>query len=67
MGSNNCDQNCTNTDGGFLCSCLLDGFVLHMNEATCSGLGLYINTMSHTLDYQAHQYEENAAQKTVEL
>jgi hypothetical protein len=36
-GTHNCDQTCTNTNGGFNCSCPLEGYVLHLNEATCSG------------------------------
>ena len=37
-GVHNCDQNCTNIDGGFNCSCLLDGYILHANGTSCIGL-----------------------------
>ena len=37
-GTDSCDQNCTcNINGGFNCSCLFGGYVLHMDEATCTG------------------------------
>ena len=34
---NDCTQTCTNTDGGFTCSCL-DGYNSTDNGVTCNGM-----------------------------
>lgn len=48
VGTHNCDDNCNNIDGGFLCSCMLSGYVLHMNGASCLGLcPLILLTLGH--------------------
>ena len=35
-GAHDCDQDCTNTDGSYICSCG-DGYVLGDNERSCVG------------------------------
>ena len=37
MGSHDCEQVCTNTEGSFICSCS-SGFDLSSNGRTCNGL-----------------------------
>ena len=36
LGTDNCQQTCVNTDGGFRCECD-SGFELNSDQATCSG------------------------------
>jgi len=44
-----CDQNCTNTNGSFICSCD-DGYTLDSDGRTCNGnLYIYIYIHLHTL------------------
>ena len=36
MSSNPCDQNCTNNNGSFVCSCT-NGYVLDDDQRSCDG------------------------------
>ena len=35
-GLNRCDHNCTNTAGGYFCTCM-DGYELESDNHTCTG------------------------------
>ena len=37
MNNGGCSQNCTNTNGSFMCSCLT-GYSLSIDNATCRGM-----------------------------
>ena len=43
LETDNCEQVCVNTDGGFRCECN-SGFVLNSDQATCSGKDLHIRS-----------------------
>ena len=45
VGSHNCEQICNNTVGGFNCSCR-DGFILYLDEASCTGTMLKVYSWS---------------------
>ena len=36
QGSDGCDQNCTNTDESYYCTCM-DGYELESDNHTCTG------------------------------
>lgn len=37
-GTDNCQQNCINTHGSFICSCE-SGYIMNSDGATCTGTG----------------------------
>jgi fibulin 1/2 len=43
-GADKCEQNCTNTDGSFMCSCS-SGYELNRDGHSCSGKLIYALTM----------------------
>ena len=64
-GTDNCAQNCTNTDGSYMCNCS-SGYRLHSDGYTCNGMDpiLYTSEMavhlSLKLNYQdINECEEN--------
>ena len=54
-GTDECDQNCTNTNGSYYCTCM-DGYKLESDNQTCTGNNLlnilykcvYIRRYKHT-------------------
>ena len=49
IGTNNCDQICSNTDGSFTCSCE-DGFRLSVDGHSCVGMCRLQHIMSSDND-----------------
>lgn len=41
-GTSGCDQQCTNTEGSYRCSCR-DGFYLGLDDHTCIGKMIFID------------------------